>query len=158
SAANGERPMSQLSQLYGGSYPIESRAGEIERLQNQSRLMGPDTLAMLDRFGSMQGWRCLDVGSRPGGITDLLSARVGSTGQVVGLDMDSTFLEYAGKNTAGNVGFRLGDAYRTGLPSGSFHLVHMRYVAGTAGRFDDLLAEAVRLVQSGGIVALQESD
>jgi SAM-dependent methyltransferase len=147
-----------MDQFYGGSYPIETRAGEIERLHNQSRLMAPDTLAMLDRFGSMQGWRCLDVGCGPGGITDLLSARVGRTGQVVGLDMDATFLEHAGKDAPGNVEFRLGDAYRTGLPSGSFHLVHMRYVAGTAGRFDDLLTEAVRLVQPGGIVALQESD
>ena len=147
-----------MGQFYGGSYPIETRAGEIERLHNQSRLMAPDTLAMLDRFGSMQGWRCLDVGCGPGGITDLLSARVGPTGQVVGLDMDATFLEHAGKDAPGNVEFRLGDAYRTGLPSGSFHLVHMRYVAGTAGRFDDLLTEAVRLVQPGGIVALQESD
>ena len=147
-----------MGQFYGGSYPIEARAGEIERLHNQSRLMAPDTLAMLDRFGSMQGWRCLDVGCGPGGITDLLSERVGPTGQVVGLDMDATFLEHAGKDAPGNVEFRLGDAYRTGLPSGSFHLVHMRYVAGTAGRFDDLLAEAVRLVQPGGIVALQELD
>jgi ubiquinone/menaquinone biosynthesis C-methylase UbiE len=147
-----------MDQFYGGSYPIESRAGEIERLHSQSKLMAPDTLAMLDRFGSMQGWRCLDVGCGPGGITDLLSARVGRTGQVVGLDMDARFLEHAGKDAPGNVEFRLGDAYRTGLPSGSFHLVHMRYVAGTAGRFDDLLTEAVRLVQPGGIVALQESD
>ena len=87
-----------MDQFYGGSYPIETRAGEIERLHNQSKLMAPDTLAMLDRFGSMQGWRCLDVGCGPGGITDLLSARVGRTGQVVGLDMDARFLEHAGKD------------------------------------------------------------
>jgi SAM-dependent methyltransferase len=147
-----------MSHSYGGNYPIEPRAGEIERLHRQSKLMEPDTVAMLDRFGSMQGWRCLDIGCGPGGITDLLSARVGSTGHVIGLDMDAAFLEYARRNAPRNVEFRLGDAYQTDLPSGSFNLVHMRYVAGTAGRFEDLLAEATRLARRGGIVALQESD
>jgi ubiquinone/menaquinone biosynthesis C-methylase UbiE len=46
--------------------------------------MAPDTLAMLDRFGPMEGWACLDIGCGPGGITDLLSARVGrNAGAVV---------------------------------------------------------------------------
>lgn len=141
-----------------GNYPIEPRAGEIERLHIQSKAMAPDTLAMLDRFGSMQGWRCLDVGCGPGGITDLLSARVGSNGQVVGLDMDETFLEHARENAPSNVEFRLGDAYRTDFPSGSFELVHMRFVASTAGSVDQLLKESIRLARPNGIVALQESD
>ncbi len=147
-----------MSNAYLGNYPIESRAGEIERLHIQSKAMAPDTLAMLDRFGSMQGWRCLDVGCGPGGITDLLSDRVGSTGQVVGLDMDTEFLEHATKNAPGSVEFRRGDAYRTDLPSASFDLVHMRFVASTAGDFERLLKEAMRLARPGGIVALQESD
>ena len=147
-----------MSNIYSGFYPIETRVGEIERLHIQSKVMELDTIAMLDRFGPMQGWSCLDVGCGPGGITDLLSGRVGPAGQVVGLDMDAQFLEHARKNARSNVEFRLGDAYHTGLPAGSFHLVHMRFVASTAGNLDDLLTEAVRLARPGGIVALQESD
>ncbi len=147
-----------MSTAYAGSYPIERRAGEIERLLIQSKAMAPDTLAMLDRFGPMQGWICLDVGCGPGGITDLLSARVGPTGRVVGLDTDAEFLQHARNNAAANVEFRLGNAYASDLPAGSFDLVHMRFVASTAGSPERLLNEARRLARPGGILALQEPD
>src|SRR5438270_3209590 len=147
-----------MSNIFTRNYPIEHHAGEIERLQIQSRAMAPDTVAMLDRFGPMQGWRCVDIGCGPGGITDLLSARVGPAGQVIGLDKDIAFLEHARRSTSNNVEFRLGDAYSPDLPSGRFDLVHMRFVASTAGNPEGLLTEAIRLARSGGIVALQEPD
>lgn len=147
-----------MSTTYSGNYPIERRAGEIERLLLQSRAMAPDAQAMLDRFGPMQDWNCLDIGCGPGGITDLLSARVGPTGRVVGLDRDPAFLNYARHNAAANVAFQLGDAYGADLPAGSFDLVHMRFVASTAGDPLRLLREAARLARPGGIVALQEPD
>ena len=57
-----------------------------------------------------------------------------------------------------NVEFRQADAYATGLPDASFDLVHMRFVASTAGHPEALLEEAVRLARPGGVVALQEPD
>jgi len=51
-----------MSNTFSGNYPIETRAGEIERLHVQSKAMAPDTLAMLDRFGPMLGWTRLDIG------------------------------------------------------------------------------------------------
>src|SRR5271169_561881 len=116
-----------------GNYPIEHRAGEITRLYVQSKAMAPDALAMLERFGPMQGWTCLDVGCGPGGITDLLSDRAGPTGRVIGLDMDTEFLKHARRNAPSNTEFRFGDAYSSDLPAGTFDLVHMRFVASTAG-------------------------
>jgi ubiquinone/menaquinone biosynthesis C-methylase UbiE len=50
---------------------------------------------MLEQFGPMKGWTCVDIRCGPGGITDFLSPPVGSTGRVVGLDMDHEFLECA---------------------------------------------------------------
>jgi len=147
-----------MSTSYSGSYPIEHRTGEIERLQVQSEAMAPDALAMLERFGPMTGWTCLDIGCGPGGITDLLSDRVGPSGRVIGLDMDAAFLQHARSNAAPNVEFRLANAYDTDLPAGSFDLVHMRFVASTAGSPERLLGEAARLARPGGIVALQEPD
>jgi ubiquinone/menaquinone biosynthesis C-methylase UbiE len=143
---------------FSGNYPIEHRAGEIERLCVQSKAMEPDAVTMLERFGSMAGWVCLDIGCGPGGITDLLSARVGAAGLVVGLDMNAQFLEHARRNAPKNVEFRLGDAYRSDLPAGNFDLVHMRFVASTAGQPERLLKEATRLVRPGGLIALQEPD
>jgi len=143
---------------YSGSYPIESRAGEIERLRVQSLAWEADALAMLDRFGSMQGWTCIDIGCGPGGITSLLGDRVGPRGRVVGLDGNAAFLEHARRNAPANVEFRIGNAYDSGLPAGAFDLVHLRFVASTAGNPERLIREASRLARPGGIVALQEPD
>ena len=140
------------------SYPIERRAGEIERLHVQAAAMAPDCALMLDRMGVNAGWRCLDLGCGPGGITALLSERVGETGHVVGLDADAVFLDHARRNAAPHVEFVTGDAYRTGLPGQSFDLVHTRFLASTAGKPEALLAEARRLTRPGGVVAMQEPD
>ena len=44
------------------------------------------------------------------------------------------------------------------MPAESFDLVHMRFVASTAGAPERLIQEAMRLARRGGIVALQEPD
>jgi SAM-dependent methyltransferase len=147
-----------MSQTYSGQYPIEHRAGEIERLHVQAVAMAPDTAVMLDRIGVTTGWTCLDIGCGPGGITGLLSERVGNSGRVVGLDMNAQFLEHARANAPANVEFRQGDAFGSDLPAGGFDLVHMRFVASTAGQPERLLREAIRLARPGGTVALQEPD
>jgi len=141
-----------------GNYPIERRAGEIERLHTQGAAMAPDTEAMLDRIGVRPGWWCLDIGCGPRGITDLLSRRVGPSGKVVGLDSDAQFLEVARRGASQNVEFLQGDAYGSDLQGSSFDLVHMRFVASTAGDPQRLLKEAIRLARPGGVVALQEPD
>ena len=143
---------------FAGHYPIEHRKGEIERLHVQADAVAPDTRVMLDRIGVQPGWACLDIGCGPRGITDLLSERVGTAGRVVGLDKDQDFLAYARAHAPSNVEFRHGDAYASGLPDGSFDLVHLRFVASTAGNPETLLREAVRLARAGGVVALQEPD
>jgi len=147
-----------MSTSYSGNYPIELHPGEIERLHVQAAAMAPDTEVMLDRIGVQPGWSCLDVGCGPRGITDLLSKRVGASGRVVGLDMQARFLEIARAGAPKNVEFRQGDAYGSDLPAGGFDLVHMRFVASTAGDPERLLKEAIRLARPGGIVALQEPD
>jgi SAM-dependent methyltransferase len=147
-----------MSGAQSGHYPIERRAGEIERLRIQGATMAPDCAIMLDRIGVGAGWLCLDLGCGPGGITGFLSERVGTVGRVVGLDADPVFLDYARRHAAGNVEFVLGNAYRPDLPDGAFDLVHLRFVASTAGDPETLLREAIRLARPGGTVALQEPD
>ena len=107
---------------------------------------------------SRAGWNCLDLGCGPGGITALLSERVGPTGRVVGLDADAVFLEHARRSAAPNVEFVAGDAYRTGLPAALLrsrpHALRRQH----RGRPEALLAEAMRLARPGGVVAMQEPD
>jgi trans-aconitate methyltransferase len=147
-----------MSETYSGNYPIEHRAGEIERLNLQSAAFARDTEVMLDLIGVQAGWKCLDLGCGPGGITGTLSQRVGPSGRVVGIDRDAHFLDHAGSQAPANVEFRQADAYASGLNCESFDLVHMRFLASTAGDPERLIKEALGLCRRGGIVALQEPD
>jgi SAM-dependent methyltransferase len=147
-----------LRDSFSGRYPIERRAGEIERLHLQSAAFARDVEAMLDFIGVGAGWSCLDLGCGPGGITAPLARRAGPTGRVVGLDKDEHFLAHARVHASANVEFCQGDAYASGLPSGSFDLVHMRFLASTAGEPERVIGEAIRLCRPGGVVALQEPD
>lgn len=147
-----------MTNSFSGDYPIETRAGEIERLRVQGEAMAPDTERMLEMICVTSGWSCLDIGCGPGGITGLLARRVGATGRVVGLDMNEAFLDHARAGQPENVAFVHGDAFNCALPPGSFDLVHMRFVASTAGQPERLIGEARRLARKGGIVALQEPD
>jgi SAM-dependent methyltransferase len=141
-----------------GNYPIDRRDGEIERLHRQGAAMAPDCDIMLNKIGVGEGWRCLDLGCGPAGVTALLSARVGKTGKVVSLDADPVFLDHARRYAAANAEFVEGNAYGSALADGSFDLVHLRFVASTAGNPQNLLREAIRLARPGGTVALQEPD
>jgi SAM-dependent methyltransferase len=145
-----------------GNYPIERRAGEIERLRIQAEAMAENAAIMLERIGVAPGWRCLDLGCGPGGITGLLAAMVGPKGRVVGMDADQVFLEHATRQAQAanltNVEFVAGDAYQTGLPGAEFDLVHVRFLASTAGEPEKLLREAMRITRPGGCVAFQEPD
>ena len=145
-----------------GAYPIEARAGEIERLRVQAEVMAFDAAVMLNRIEIGAGWHCLDLGCGAGGICDLLSSRAGPTGRVTGLDADPSLLAaargWAADLGLDNVAFVEGDAYATGLSPATFDLVHVRFVASTASRVDALLAEALALVRPGGVLAFQEPD
>ncbi|MCZ6558187.1 MAG: class I SAM-dependent methyltransferase, partial [SAR324 cluster bacterium] len=113
-----------------GRYPIEHSVGEIERLRMQAEAYAFDAEVMLDRIGVQQDWHCIDLGCGAGGITDLLSGRVGSEGRVLGLDADSAMVEaartWAKDRGPKTVTYLHGDAYKTGLPREAFNLVHFR--------------------------------
>lgn len=147
-----------MSETYSGNYPIERRAGEVERLHLQSAAFARNVEVMLDLIGVSEGWSCLDLGCGPGGITTLLSERVGPSGRVIGLDKDAEFLAHARSRAPANVEFRRGDAYASDLPRDSFDLVHMRFLASTAGAPERIIREALALCRPRGTVALQEPD
>jgi trans-aconitate methyltransferase len=147
-----------MPRAFAGNYPIETRRGEIERLHMQADAVAPDARIMLDLIGVGAGWRCLDLGCGPRGITDLLSERVGPTGRIVGVDKNEEFLAHARACANANTEFHTAEAVETGLPGATFDLVHIRFVAGTTSAPDLLLREAVRLARPGGTVALQEPD
>ena len=144
---------------FAGNYPIEHRRGEIERLHIQAEAVATDTRVMLDRIGVQPGWRCLDIGCGPRGITTCCSQRRRARRDLCWVSTRTgNSWPTRGLMRPPMSNFSRATAYSSGLPAASFDLVHMRFVASTAGNPEALLQEAMRLVRPGGVVALQEPD
>src|SRR5262245_26893076 len=81
-------------------YILGSSDAERERLIRQSEAHEPEAIWLLDQIGVQPGWRAVDVGCGPLGILNLLSARVGPMGTVVGLDNEPRMLEMGRRSVA----------------------------------------------------------
>ncbi len=143
-------------------YSLGSSTGESARLQRQADELAPDSSVLLDRVGLRPGQSAIDVGCGPRGIIDLLAARVSPGGRVVGLDADPTHtamaLKFAAASGLGDVEVVTADARRTGLPSGSFDLVHARTLLINVPEPGEVVTEMVRLARPGGWVATMDPD
>ena len=113
-------------------YVLGYRQAEQQRLQHQAEQLGHESARLFDEIGILEGARVLEIGCGPRGCLDLLSARVGASGRVVGVEISAvavalaqTFLTERGLH---NVEVIAGDAHSTGLPEGSFDLVTSRLV------------------------------
>ena len=143
-------------------YALGSSAGESARLQRQADELAPDSAALLDRVGLRPGQSAIDLGCGPCGILDLLADRVSPGGRVVGLDADPVHTamaaEFVSARALSGVDIVTADARHTGLPSGSFDLVHARTLLINLPDPAQVVAEMVRLSRPGGAVAVAESD
>jgi len=143
-------------------YTLGSSEGETARLQRQADELGPDNRALLDRVGLRPGQSVIDLGCGPRGILDLLAERVSPGGRVVGIDADPALTamaaEFAAARGLNGVEVMAADARRTGLPSGSFDLVHTRTLLVNVPEPARVVAEMVRLARPGGQVAAMEPD
>jgi len=143
-------------------YALGSDPEERARLQRQSDELRPYAVAILDRVGIGPGQAAVDVGCGPSGILDLLAERTSPGGRVVGLDIDpanvATASELVRERRLAGVEVIRADAKRTGLPPGSFDLVHARTLLINIPEPETAVAEMVRLAKPGGWVAGQEPD
>jgi ubiquinone/menaquinone biosynthesis C-methylase UbiE len=143
-------------------YPLERTGEEVRRLRIQAEALAFEAGVLLDLVGLGEGWRCLDLGCGAGGITDLLSRRVGGHGHVVGLDPDPVSLTaaraWAGQQRLHRVSFVQGDVFAAPLRAEAFDLVHVRYLMTTIGRHREVIEAALRLVRPGGWLAVEEAD
>jgi ubiquinone/menaquinone biosynthesis C-methylase UbiE len=143
-------------------YALGRDPGESARLQRQSGELRPDSAALLDRVGLGPGQDAIDLGCGPRGVLDLLAERVAPGGRVVGLDADPAHVamarEFAAQPGLASVQIVAADARRTGLPPGSFDLVHARTLLVNLPEPAEVLAEMVRLAKPGGWVASLEPD
>ena len=106
------------------------------------------------------GETVLDLGSG-GGIDVLLSAkRVGPTGKAYGLDMTDEMLALARENQrkagATNVEFLKGEIEAIPLPDNSVDVIISNCVINLSADKDRVLAEAYRVLKTGGRVAVSD--
>jgi SAM-dependent methyltransferase len=142
------------------TYVLGTDLVERARLVRNAGTFAPEARDLLDHIGVQPGWRAIDIGCGPLGILDLLSERVGATGEVVGLEREPQLLEVArsvlAERAIGNVQLVNEDGVASGLPRDSFDLAHERLVLNVCPQPERMVAEMVELVRPGGVVALQD--
>jgi SAM-dependent methyltransferase len=146
----------------GPVYALGSSPAERDRLRRQSAELAGHSATLLDRVGLGPGQAAADLGCGPSGILDLLAGRVGPAGRVTGLEINPANValarEFAAAHGLANVEVLQGDARATGLPSGSFDLVHARTLLINIPEPAGVVAEMVRLTRPGGWVVALEPD
>ena len=143
-------------------YLLADQPSELERLQLQSRVWEPSGRQLLTKIGDGSGLRALDVGCGALGWLRVLGEWVGSSGQVVGADIDERLLDAARsllhEEKITNVELVVDDLFDSKLDPESFDLVHARYVIAPLGRGSEQVAAHRRLLRPGGSLVLEEWD
>jgi ubiquinone/menaquinone biosynthesis C-methylase UbiE len=135
---------------------------EQERLERQAQVFARDSQWLFDHVGIDDGSRVIEIGCGPRGCLGLLSERVGPTGSVIGLERNAEEVQRAQQfvvdNRLTNVQVMHADARASGLPNAAFDLATARLLLVNVPNPEEIVAEMVRLVRPGGVVALHEAD
>ncbi len=130
---------------------IEAR----DRLAALEARFDPGTVRHLDRIGVKSGWRCLEAGAGGGTIAAWLCSRVGPSGSVLAIDLDTRFVETLSEP---NLTVKKHDITREALPVDEFDLVHARALLAHLPDRDSVLARIVAALRPGGWLLCEELD
>jgi ubiquinone/menaquinone biosynthesis C-methylase UbiE len=123
--------------------------------------MRSSTVALLRRAGLSPGMTCLDAGCGGGDVAFEMARMVAPGGRVIGTDVDDTKLDLARAEAAAdgllNVEFRRSDV-RVEVPSGSFDLVHARFLLSHLADPAAALANLRASLRPGGVLAVEDVD
>ena len=116
-------------------------------------------IKLLDRANIKPGMRILDIGCATGEVTQLAAERVGSQGEMIGIDMNQTLLEKAVENNQYNhVSYQQHDIYQLPETLGQFDVIIGRRVL----MYLPDVVQALRILKDflkpEGIFCFQESD
>ena len=140
-------------------YVLGYTVAEHERLIRQAALIAPYTERLFRQAGIGPGHRVLDLGSGVGDVSMLLARIIGPSGEVVGIERDSSSISRAESR-----------ASAAGLPNVSFMQTDVSDIScdklfdAAVGRFIllvlpdpiSVLRGVARLVRPGGVIAFQE--
>jgi SAM-dependent methyltransferase len=128
---------------------------ERARLRLLEEYHDPLTVSQLDAIGVGEGWRCVDVGAGGGSVTRMLAERVGSTGSVLAVDLDTSLLD---ELASGQVEVRRHDLLSDQLPQAAFDLVHARLLLMFLSPRLGAVQRLVSAARPGGWVASMAPD
>lgn len=142
-----------------GSYdPAATTAGgfasEVARLAAQAELSFAEELRILRDLGIADAAPLLELGAGSGAVTRLLQGALPGL-PVICVDIDEALLRY-GRGSGGAL--VVGNAVRLPLRSGSVGGVLLRYVVQHVPAPEAVLAEALRVLRPGGLLAVVEVD
>jgi SAM-dependent methyltransferase len=144
-----------------GTYTIRGGVAGRERLRVLSRVIGPLTLALLERVRVPAAARCLDAGCGGGDVSLVLAALAGAEGAVVGIDVDEVKLALAREEAraagVGNVEYRLSGVEAV-PPDGTFDVAVARFLLSHLPDPAAGLEHLAAAVRPGGVVAVQDID
>lgn len=107
---------------------------------------------LLDAAAVAAGMRVVDVGCGPGGLTEVVAARVGTTGRVAAIDPSPPFVE-ACREAVPGADVRVGVAEELPWPDGAFDVALSCLVVGFMRDARAGMAEMARVTADGGTVA-----
>ena len=107
-------------------FQLQGGAAQIYEAQKVPSMFGPLAELTLERVGLSAGERVLDVACGTGIMARHAAARVGESGEVVGIDLNTGMIEVArdmAATTPGNLSWHIGDAGVLPFEDGSFDTV-----------------------------------
>jgi ubiquinone/menaquinone biosynthesis C-methylase UbiE len=136
------------------------RGGEqgAERLRLLARVTWPTTKALLRKVGLSAGMHCLDIGCGVGAVTLKLAKWVGSSGRVVGIDLDDRCLELARQEA---IRQQLSALFRTEPISElrdirAYDLVYSRFLLSHLADRGQAIARFALAARPGGLVIVED--
>jgi ubiquinone/menaquinone biosynthesis C-methylase UbiE len=128
---------------------------ERDRLNSLTGLYDASTIDICEQIGIGDGWRCAEVGAGTGSVAQLLAERVGATGHVLAVDLDTRFLDQL---RSASLEVQRLDITTEPLPEGAFDLVHARLLLEHLPRRNDVLTDLVRALAPGGWLVVEDFD
>jgi SAM-dependent methyltransferase len=127
---------------------------ELARLRLIEHALDKATIARLQSTGVRPGWRCLELGAGAGSITQWMGEAVGRQGEVVAIDIKTSYLQHFSSPP-----YRIVKGDFRDIPlDGAFDLAHCRYVLIHNQQSQSMLKKLCSLLKPGGLLVVEEPD
>jgi 2-polyprenyl-3-methyl-5-hydroxy-6-metoxy-1,4-benzoquinol methylase len=158
SVANPAAPILWITHCRAMTSYVFEEAGRRERarLELLESFFGPYTTQFLTDAGRIgPGLRCLDVGAGAGGVAAWMAAKVGPSGHVVALDLDTRFLPV---DPPANLEVRGQNIVDDPVEPDAYDLIHARCLLEHLPARTKVLEKLIAALKPGGRIVVSDVD